>query len=128
MTQAIYNPNNRRVELLPKIFGFNNGSGMGGVIGVLIAEDGSFLGSHASSHEGWLPQDLGTEEGYRPDRHETFKKHYPGGYRMEFVGYKEIKKHKGLQEAFKLNKEEEKMEKAMKKIEVRAAENRYDEG
>lgn len=101
---AIFNPHNKPVEELPIIYGFNNGSGMGGVIGVLIAQDGTGLGSHASSSEDWLYYDLGILEGERPDRHETFRQHYPEGYRMEFVSYEDVEKTEGLMEAFRLNK------------------------
>lgn len=103
MTNAVFNPKNLPVENLPIIYGFNNGSGMGGVIGMLIAEDGTVLGSHASSDEAWLPYDLGVEEGRRPARHETFRKHYPDGYRMEFVSYKDVDNTPKLVEAFALN-------------------------
>jgi hypothetical protein len=50
-----------------------------------------------------MPHDLGILEGTRPDRHETFRKHYPDGYRMEFVPYAEVEAHAGLKEAFRLN-------------------------
>lgn len=39
------------------------------------------------------------------EQHERFKKHYPDGYRMEFVGYPTVKSHKGLSVAFAKNKD-----------------------
>ena len=74
--------------------------------GVLISDQGEILGSHCCSHEDYMPHDLGTLEGTRPDRHEVFREKFPEGYRMEFVGYDEAKSHAGLQEAFKLHEKE----------------------
>lgn len=100
----VYNPNNQPIEFLPVIMGFNNGGSPGWYSAVSIAEDGVALGGHLCSHEGYMPHDLGILKGSRPDRHTTdYQKHYPGGYRMEFVPYEAIKSHAKLQEAFRLN-------------------------
>jgi len=41
-----------------------------------------------------------------PDRHENdYQKHYPDGYRMEFVSSNEVKDHVALNEAFRLSNE-----------------------
>lgn len=48
-----------------------------------------------------MPGDLGVLEGRREDRHEGFRKHYPNGYRMEFVGHDAVPTHAGLNDAFK---------------------------
>jgi len=96
---AVYNPNQRPVEELPVIYGFNNGGSPGWFSGQLLAEDGTPLGGHLCSHEGYMPHDLGVLEGTRPDRHEAFREHYPGGYRMEFVSYDQGETHPGLQAA-----------------------------
>lgn len=101
---AIYNPNNKLAESLPVIFGFNNGGSDSWYSAVLIAEDGTGLGGHVCSHEGYMRHDLGIIEGSRPDRHEDFKKHYPEGYRMAFVSYDEVKTCEPLLKAFVLNK------------------------
>ncbi len=85
MSDAIYNSNNKEVDELPLIFGFNNGGRSGWLHAQLLAENGAALGSHLCSSEGFMYQDLGILEGTRPDRHEGFKKHYPDGYRMKFV-------------------------------------------
>jgi hypothetical protein len=85
------------------IYGFNNGGSAGLLSAVLIAEDGTTLGGHACSAEGYMPYDLGVIEGSRPDRHETFRAHYPEGYRMEFVPYADVAGHAALKEAFRLN-------------------------
>ena len=81
----VFNPHNKPEADLPTIFGFVNGHGMGGVIAVLLAEDGEGLGSHASSNEGWAKFDLGVEGNTRSDRHKTFQSHYPDGYKMEWL-------------------------------------------
>lgn len=52
------------------------------------------MGSHVCSNEGYMPSDLGVLHGTRPDRHEKdFIPHYPGGYKMEFVGSKDLPHH-----------------------------------
>lgn len=101
---AVYNPHKKPLDQLPIIYGFNNGGITGLLSAVLIAEDGHGLGGHACSHECYMMHDLGILEGTRPDKHETFKKHYPDGYRMMFVSYENVKKTPGLLEAFELNK------------------------
>ena len=88
---AVYNPCNRPLEDLPFIIGFNNGGSPGWYTGQLISEDGFPLGNHICSHEGYMKHDLGILEGARPDRHEEFKKFYPNGYKMDFVGLEEAK-------------------------------------
>ncbi len=102
---AIFNPHNKPVEELPVIIGFNNGGEPGWYSAVSIAEDGMGLGGHCCSHEGYMPHDLGIIEGSREDRHkEQYQKHYPDGYRMEWVPSHEIECHTKLQKAFELNK------------------------
>lgn len=106
---AVFNPQNKKIEELPVIYGFNNGGSPGWFQGVLLAQDGTVLGGHCCSDEGYMYEDLGILEGTRLDRHETFQKHYPDGYRMEFVKYAEFKGHKAINDAMALapKKEEE---------------------
>ena len=100
---AVHNPDDKPLKDLPIIYGFNNGGRASMLSAIAIAADGTCLGSHCCSAEGYMPCDLGILEGSAPDLHETFRKHYPGGYRMAFVAHVEIEKHEGLQEAFRLN-------------------------
>lgn len=103
---AVYNPHNKPVEELPVIYGFNNGGSPGWFMANAISEDGVVLGGHACSSEGYMPHDLGILDGTRPDRHENqYRKHYPDGYRMDFVTYEDVKSHVALQHAFKLNRD-----------------------
>lgn len=97
---AVFNPQGKLLEELPTIYGFNNGGSSGWMSAVLIAEDGTLLGGHCCSSEAYMPADLGILENTRPDRHEEFQKHYPDGYKMEFVGYKDADNHSGLIAAF----------------------------
>jgi hypothetical protein len=102
---VVFNPHNRPLEELPIIYGFNNGGSPGWYDGCLVAEDGWGLGSHLCSHEAYMYGDLGILEGHRADRHETFREHYPDGYRMDFVTYEEVlKKHPGLEAACQNNR------------------------
>lgn len=96
---AVFNPQDKPLEELPVIYGFNNSGPSDYLMAVLIAEDGTVLGSHICSHEYYMPYDLGILEGTRPDRHDTFKLHYPNGYRMEFVGRSDAPEHNGLNAA-----------------------------
>jgi hypothetical protein len=102
---AVYNPKNAEVGSLPVIYGFNKGGGWGpnDLEGALLAEDGTYLGGHICSSEVFMPGDLGILEGSRPDRHKTFRNHYPDGYRMEFVRGTDVANHAGLQRAFDSN-------------------------
>lgn len=102
---AVFNPQGKALEELPIIYGFNNGGSPGWMYAVLIAEDGTGLGGHLCSSEAYMPADLGILEDTRPDRHKTFQKHYPDGYKMEFVGYNDIDNHLGLLKAIELNNE-----------------------
>lgn len=87
----------------PKIFVFSNVEGGGDGPCYAMAQDGTVLGSHWCSHEGYAPHDLGVVEGSRPDRHETYASHYPSGYEMEFVLARDVSQHEGLRRAFELN-------------------------
>ena len=100
---ASFNPHGKPIEELPVIYGFNNGGSTGWMSGVLIAEDGTGLGGHICSHEGYMPHDLGIIDGSRPDRHEHFQQHYPDGYRMDFVGYADVTSNSGLMDAIGRN-------------------------
>ena len=96
---AVFNPKNKPVDFLPTIYGFNNGGSPGWFSGVLLAEDGTNLGGHVCSSEGYMTHDLGIIEDSRPDRHKTFQKHYPDGYKMDFVGYSDVETNSGLMAA-----------------------------
>jgi hypothetical protein len=100
---AIHNPHAKQIDELPVIYGFNNGGSRGWMDAVLIAESGHVLGSHICSDEGYMPHDLGVVEGSRPDRHKTFREHYPDGYRMDFVRGDDVKTHPGIEAACQEN-------------------------
>lgn len=100
---AVFNPHNKPIVELPVIYGFNNGGSPGWMSAVLLTSGGAHLGSHVCSSEAYMPADLGVLDGTRPDRHETFREHYPDGYRMEFVGFSDVKNHAGLMAAIKIS-------------------------
>jgi len=101
---VVFNPNFAPIESLPIIFGFNNGGANRWYSAQLIAEDGTALGSHICSSPAYMPADLGVLVGTRPDRHETFMKHYPDGYRMVFIESEDIDGCAKLIKAFDLNR------------------------
>ena len=100
---AVHNPHGKPIAELPVIYGFNNGGSNSWYSGVLLAADGTGLGGHVCSSEAYMPADLGVLEGSRADRHEGFRKHYPEGYRMEFVPMNDVRSHAGLLDAYRLN-------------------------
>ena len=87
----------------PKIFCFSNVVGGGDGEALALAEDGTCLGSHWCSHESFVRVDLGVTEGSRPDRHKTYKEHYPDGYEMVFVPSSKVKNHPQIKIACELN-------------------------
>ncbi len=101
-----YNPHIKPLDALPVIYAFSNVRGGGDGICYAMAEDGTVLGSHWCSNEGYAPYDLGVRDGARPDRHEEYRKHYPEGYRMDFVPASEVETHEGLRAAFALNQKQ----------------------
>ena len=103
---VIYNPLQKPVEELPHIMCFNNGGSPGWFEAIAIAEDGNCLGGHCCSAESYMPHDLGVLEGTRLDRHEnSYSKHYPDGYIMEWIPTSQVDTHEKLQKAFLLNAE-----------------------
>ena len=112
--RAVFNPHDKPLEELPVIYGFNNGGSPGWYSAVALAEDGTCLGGHCCSHEGYMEHDLGIIEGTRTDRHEgQYQPHYPNGYRMEFVPGDEVKSHEALNKAFDLNQAQAAAEKGL---------------
>ncbi len=105
---AVFNPKSLPLEQLPAIFAFSNVRGGGDGICCAMAEDGVVLGWHWCSNEGYAPNDLGVLDGCRDDRHEHYRKHYPDGYRMEFVKSSEVAEHPALRLAFHRNQEQAK--------------------
>lgn len=104
MEPIVYNPQNVEPSGLPVIYAFSNARDGDGVA-YAMAEDGTVLGEHWCSAEGYVLCDLAVLPGWREDRHEHYRKHYPNGYRMEFVAIRELKSHAGLMAAWKLNQE-----------------------
>lgn len=84
---------------MKKLFGFVTTKYGNDVGGCVMCEDGTALGSHLSSSEGFLQGDLQHE-----GRHEAFDKHCPDGWEFEYVPLKNYKDHKGLAAALALNK------------------------
>lgn len=98
---AVYNPHGKSVGYLPVIWGFINGNSRLGCEAALLAEDGTWLGGHLCSSPAYASHDLGLLEGSRPDRHETFRAHYPDGYRMsELIQHADALTHAGLHAAY----------------------------
>lgn len=96
---AVFNPHAKPISALPTIYAFNQGGLPNWLTGVLIAEDGTYLGGNCSREEKYMPGNLGVLDGARLDLHEEFRAHYPDGYKMEFVGSAEVQSHDGLRAA-----------------------------
>lgn len=102
--RAIFNPHSKPIDDLPVIYGFNNGGSDRNYFGVLMAADGTELGSHVSLAENFMLNDLGILDGSRPDLHVNCRSHYPDGYRMQFVRFDDVPKTPGLMSALKIAK------------------------
>ena len=98
---VILNPHDKPVDELPVIMGFNKGGAGGFLSAVLITEDGHCVGGHCCSSESYMPHDLGIIEG--GFEKEGCNKHYPDGFRMEWVPTDDIKDHVKLNKAFDLS-------------------------
>lgn len=86
---------------MTKIYVFCNGTfNTGDLIGVAIADDGSFLASHLSSNDYYVKFDMGVGS---DRKHDVYRTHYPQGYQLEFVP--DPPNHSGLLAALKKNKE-----------------------
>lgn len=96
---AVYNPQQKPIAELPVIYGYGKPPSHTGAGGIAIAEDGTHLANHFCSHEGFMLSDLGILRGSSPYKHQDYQTHYPDGYRMEFVSYKDVVDHTGLQQA-----------------------------
>lgn len=69
------------------------------VIGNALAEDGTGLASHLSSSIDFSKHDMGLTSDWK---HDTYAKHYPNGYELEWVD--DPATHEGWQKALALNK------------------------
>lgn len=87
---------------LPKIYGFNNGGNEGWMSAEAIAQDGTHLAGHICSNESFMRHDLGMD-GESERKHDKYKAHYPDGFVTEFVSYKDVPNHQGLQAALALH-------------------------
>jgi hypothetical protein len=93
----IYNPHSKPTKELPVIFGFPAGryKNSGNFEGILLAEDGTVLGKHLSSDEAWLATDLGLTD--NSSKHvDDMTKHYPEGFRCEYVKWDDVHTNAGL--------------------------------
>jgi len=72
----------------------------GDVIGYALAEDGVGIASHYSSGENWSKHDMGITSDWK---HAYYEKHYPNGYELEWIDFKDLDNHEGYLKAMELN-------------------------
>jgi hypothetical protein len=72
----------------------------GDVYAQAIAEDGTGLGGHLSSNKEWAKHDIGLTSNWH---HDEYRKHYPGGYEVEWIDQENLSTHIGFQRAVYLN-------------------------
>lgn len=85
----------------PKIFCWvNSGVGTDWQVGMAIAEDGTVLASHVSSHRGFYLHDMGLTSDWKHDRYSA---HYPNGFALVDVPDSEVMTHPGLMAAIEQN-------------------------
>lgn len=90
--------------MTPKIYCFvNSGHGTDWQCGMAMAEDGTCLAEHVSSHVEWAKHDLGIGSDWK---HDAYRAHYPDGYELVWLDEAELKQpggHPGLMAAYALN-------------------------
>ncbi len=90
-------------DCTPKVYAFiQSGRGTDWVHGMAMAEDGTVLAEHVSSHDGWAKHDMGATE-HQAMHYQDYSKHYPDGFAVEWVD--DPLTHEGLQAAYSLNQE-----------------------
>jgi hypothetical protein len=93
----IFNPNNVDLTTLPVIYGFEDGGNAWGVLGRVVASDGTMFTGHVSSDDAWLQHDLGMlDSAYGTSKQREYAESFPDGYRTEFVRYKNVPHHPAL--------------------------------
>lgn len=89
----------------PKIFIFINGGFAGCLVGEALAEDGTFLGSHASSNPAFVEFDMGLRGptwSASEAKLNAYAAHYPDGYELvnlAHASWQETADHPGLKSA-----------------------------
>jgi len=82
----------------------NNAEITGDVIGYALAEDGVCIASHFSSGCNWSKHDMGITSDWH---HDSYKKHYPDGYELEWIDFKDLDNHSEFLKAKELNFKQE---------------------
>lgn len=102
LPSQVYNPDNRKAELLPTIYCWLQGGHIDALIGQWLAEDGTGLGKAVAPTVTLLRV---TMTMFPPnEKLELFRSHYPNGYLLMWVESSQVNKLKGLQRAYALNK------------------------
>lgn len=69
--------------MTPRIYCWvNAGRGTDMQMVVAMAEDGTGLAGHLSSHEDWAKHDIGVTSDWK---HEVYREHYPDGFEVVWV-------------------------------------------
>lgn len=100
---VVHNPLLLAAELLPVIYCFSGVTDGGAGEAYALAQDGTCLGVHYCSRPEYAGQDLGAFPGWRVDRHEKYRAHFPNGYRFEIVAPGGVRSHPGVTRARELN-------------------------
>lgn len=86
---------------LPRIYVLCNSCAPEWHSAMALAEDGTYLAGHICSHHGYIPHDMGIEEGGW--KRDLYAKHYPQGFVVEWV--EKPREHAGLMAAYAKNQE-----------------------
>jgi hypothetical protein len=76
-----------------KIYVWINQVVAGNHIAYALSEDGTTLTSHVSSNPDWAKHDMGITGDWK---HDIYAKHYPDGYKLEWVDDNDVTTHPGL--------------------------------
>lgn len=98
----IHNPNNKKIQQLPVILGFNSADKRFKtmVIGKVISEDNVIISTHVSTNESYLLQDLDLVKHNFGNKYNLGKyiNIYPDGFRIEFISYPDVFKSERLKD------------------------------
>ena len=96
---AIYNPHNKQVHELIKIYGFPNIRYRNTYKGSLLSRDGDFLHEALATDEETLAERLGIYDASL-DIHKELRRTFHNGYVMEYVPFTSREVHRGLNLAY----------------------------
>jgi hypothetical protein len=89
------------------VYLFSNAIGRSECCGFALADDGVMLATEWCSCDDYVRRDLGGYEYTRADLREKYAAHFPQGYQIVYVPWRNVIHHAGLQAAIALHRKQE---------------------